>query len=119
MKSRQTDDKAEGLWRIHDKLYDLRDFVDLHPGGKDWIRFTEGTDITEAFEVHHVYAEKAEKLLDNFYVREATQPRNFKLTFNENGFYRTFKRRAAEKLLTVNRTPELISKVLLKFRLIA
>lgn len=112
MTSRQTDDNAEGLWRIHNKLYALSDFVDLHPGGSDWIRLTEGTDITEAFEVHHIYAERAEKFLDQFYVREAAQPRNFKLTFDDNGFYRTLKRRVAEQLLIVNRKPELITKVL-------
>lgn len=41
MESRQTDDNAEGLWRIHDKLYELSSFVDQHPGGSDWIRMTK------------------------------------------------------------------------------
>lgn len=41
MKSRQTDDNAEGLWRIHDKLYELSSFIDQHPGGADWIRMTK------------------------------------------------------------------------------
>lgn len=26
-------DDAEGLWRLHDKLYDLTEFMDRHPGG--------------------------------------------------------------------------------------
>lgn len=41
MKTRQIDDKAEGLWRVHDKLYELTAFVDKHPGGSDWIRLTQ------------------------------------------------------------------------------
>jgi hypothetical protein len=97
IEGKRLDDNAEGLWRVHDKLYDLSDFVDNHPGGKDWIRFTKGIDITEQFETHHL-TENAEKLLTKFYVRNATEPRNYKITFEENGFYKTLKRRIAQKL---------------------
>lgn len=111
MKSRQVDDKAEGLWRLNDTLYDLTDFIESHPGGADWIRLTKGTDITEAFEVHHIYPKGPESLLVKFEIRKASEPRNFKFTFQDDGFYRTFKRRIGEKLKTVDRSPEQTSKV--------
>lgn len=38
---RRADDNAEGLWRVHDKLYDLNEFVDHHPGGSEWLTLTE------------------------------------------------------------------------------
>lgn len=38
---KKLDDQAEGLWRIHDSIYDLTKFIDNHPGGKDWIRLTK------------------------------------------------------------------------------
>lgn len=41
MQSRKRDDNAEGLWRVHDTLYDLTEFIDLHPGGADWIKLTK------------------------------------------------------------------------------
>ena len=41
LQSRMTDDGAEGLWRIHDKLYDLSDFAHEHPGGKEWLTLTK------------------------------------------------------------------------------
>lgn len=41
MASRRNDDNAEGLWRVHDKLYDLNDFIGQHPGGSDWLNFTK------------------------------------------------------------------------------
>lgn len=41
MKSRCNDDNAEGLWRVHDKLYELGEFVDKHPGGKEWLQLTK------------------------------------------------------------------------------
>lgn len=41
LKGRRADDNAEGLWRVHDKLYDLTNFVDRHPGGKEWLVLTK------------------------------------------------------------------------------
>jgi hypothetical protein len=40
MQGRRKDDNAEGLWRVHDKLYDLTKFVDNHPGGRQWLILT-------------------------------------------------------------------------------
>ncbi|CRK88700.1 CLUMA_CG002379, isoform A [Clunio marinus] len=94
---KRIDDNAEGLWRVHDKLYDLRLFMKNHPGGKDWLEMTKGVDITELFEIHHI-TDSAEKILPKFYVRDASSPRNYKITFEENGFYKTMKRRLASKL---------------------
>lgn len=41
MKCKRNDDNAEGLWRVHDGLYDLTNFIESHPGGKDWIKLTK------------------------------------------------------------------------------
>lgn len=41
MESKKIDDNAEGLWRVHDGIYDLTDFIKLHPGGVDWIELTK------------------------------------------------------------------------------
>lgn len=38
---KRLDDNAEGLWRVHDKLYDLTNFVARHPGGPEWLQLTE------------------------------------------------------------------------------
>lgn len=76
---------------------------------KSW---SQGTDITEAFEVHHINHEKVEKVLQEYWVRDAKLPRNFKFTFKETGFYRTVRRRVAEKLKTINtKRGEFMSKV--------
>lgn len=111
LKSRQNDDNAEGLWRVNDKLYELGGFIDTHPGGREWLQLTKGTDITESFEVHHIYMARVETVLAKFYVRDAKAPRNVRLTFHETGFYRTLKRRIGEKLLTIDRRPEFHTKV--------
>ncbi|CAB3238963.1 unnamed protein product [Arctia plantaginis] len=91
------DDGAEGLWRIHDKLYDLTKFIKLHPGGEEWLELTKGTDITEAFESHHLNP-AAEKILTQYYIKDAKTPRNSPFTFKEDGFYKTLKKVVFEEL---------------------
>lgn len=34
------DDGAEGLWRIHNNLYDFSGFIKRHPGGENWLTIT-------------------------------------------------------------------------------
>ena len=82
------------LWRVHNDLYDLTDFIEHHPGGADWLRITRGTDITEAFEAHHPNIAVAHAVLRKYRVREATTPRNSPFTFEPDGFYATFRSRA-------------------------
>jgi Cytochrome b5-like Heme/Steroid binding domain len=117
LEGRQEDDNAEGLWRIYDKLYDLTAFIENHPGGSDWLKVTKGIDITEHFETHHI-TEVAAKILSKFYVRDANQPRNYKITFLENGFYKTLKRRVATKMEFLDRSPAATSKFYCDFVLL-
>lgn len=112
LEGKRHDDGAEGLWRIHDTLYDLTEFATRHPGGASWIRLTRGTDITEAFETHHITT-KAESLLPKYKIREAKQPRNVRLTFKDDGFYRTLKRRVRDKLTEVDKTPVATSRLII------
>jgi cytochrome b involved in lipid metabolism len=107
---KRIDDNAEGLWRVHDKLYDLSDFVERHPGGKDWISLTKGIDITEQFETHHI-TDKAELLLKKFYIRDAIEPRNYKFTYKENGFYKTLKKRVADIYPQMDNAPKKMSNI--------
>lgn len=41
IEGKRKDDNAEGLWRVHDKIYDLNSFVNQHPGGQFWIEATK------------------------------------------------------------------------------
>lgn len=105
LKGKRLDDGAEGLWRIHDNLYDFNDFVSKHPGGSFWLDRTKGTDITESFESHHIRG-VPQAILQKYFVRQAQQPRNYTLTLKENGFYLTLKRRVAEQLKNVDQSPK-------------
>lgn len=64
----------------------------------------QGTDITEAFETHHM-SNKAQDLLPKFFVRKARTSRNSPFTFHEDGFYKTLKRNIIEELPNVPKGP--------------
>lgn len=112
LQGKAMDDGAEGLWRIHNKIYDLTEFIYKHPGGEDWLELTKGTDITEAFECHHLTS-IAPKLLEHFYVREAKTPRNSPFTFEEDGFYQTLKREVVEELKKLPETEKWRSSIII------
>lgn len=62
--------------------------------------------------MHHINHGKVTSILQEYRVRDAKHSRNFKFTFNETGFYRTIRRRAAEKLKTIGtKRGEFMSKV--------
>lgn len=71
----------------------------------------QGTDITEAFESHHI-TPKAGELLKDFYVSDAVDPRNYFITHDKNGFYQTLKKRVAEKLKTIDHEKTQNSKLI-------
>lgn len=41
-------------WVINNKMYDLLPFISKHPGGSEWIKYTQGQEITEQYVVHHL-----------------------------------------------------------------
>ncbi|XP_039952268.1 cytochrome b5-related protein isoform X2 [Bactrocera neohumeralis] len=102
---KQNDDEAEGLWRIYDGIYDFTEFINEHPGGEFWLIESKGTDITEAFEAHHI-SKGPHKLLQKYKVRDAKNPRIYTLTLHEDGFYKTLRERVRETLKTIDTTPK-------------
>jgi hypothetical protein len=70
----------------------------------------QGSDITEAFEAHHV-TKIPEYLLKQFFIRSASEPRNSPYTFKDDGFYRTVKRKAQPILAKLPPGPSKQSKL--------
>lgn len=78
----------------------------------------QGTDVTEPFESYHITS-KASVVLKKYYVKDAELPRNYKLTYEDDGFYRTLKRRVAAKMDTLDRKPIEKSKMYFNLNLMA
>ena len=60
----------DNYWKIHGKNYDLRKFVERHPGGQDIILMTQGKDCTELFESYHTFTNKHKQILDKYYIKD-------------------------------------------------
>jgi hypothetical protein len=50
-------------------------------------------------------------MLAKYAVREAQQPRLYKFTYHENGFYKTLQRQVREKMKSIDESPKMYSKV--------
>jgi hypothetical protein len=70
----------------------------------------QGSDITEAFEAHHI-TKIPEHLLKHFYVWAASEPRNSPNTFKDDGFYPTLKHKAQPILQKLPSGPSVESKL--------
>ena len=57
-------------WIIENKMYDLTNFIDQHPGGPKWLTMTRGQDVTDFFIIHHLNEAKARETLSKYYVGE-------------------------------------------------
>jgi len=67
-------------------------------GGSEWLQLTRGSDITEAFHAAHVFEDKAERVMEKYYVGPAQKPRMSPFTFEKNGFYMTLKSKVRDVL---------------------
>ena len=83
-KSADSKPKYQHLWRIKNKLYDLKEFAKFHPGGKQFIEFTQGHDCTEAYESHHLDMKRVDNVLSNFYVQDCTDEELMVFETNSN-----------------------------------
>ncbi len=76
----------------------------MHPGGEEWLKLTQGTDITDAFEVHHL-TKIPDSLLSKYEVGQINTKRISPYTYEENGFYKTLKRKAIPIIEKVGTEP--------------
>ena len=87
-------DRSEESWYLYGNKYDLTDFIDQHPGGRDILELVKSSnDITPLFESYHAFAdiESIKKTLEKYKVEENVKTQLY--TFDENGFYYTVKER--------------------------
>lgn len=103
IRGRILDEDYGQYWRVHDKLYDLKDFIKSHPGGQQWLEVTRGMDVTEVFEASHL-SPHVYTVLAKYYVKPAEGQRNSPYTFEPDGFYLTLKKRVQQHLTKVSRT---------------
>ena len=93
-------------WYLHGKAYDFSPFASRHPGGAQAINLGKGRDCTALFESYHTWL-PGNTILEKYAIKDDDEDDNDNnddndsvtkplFTFEENGFYRTLKRRTGE-----------------------
>lgn len=77
---------------IYDKKYDLTDFIDIHPGGKEILKLCEEEeDCTALFESYHAFADR-DKINKMMKLYEIGDSDKHMFKFDDDGFYRVCRR---------------------------
>lgn len=86
------------LFRIGGNLYDLGEFFDKHPGGRQILELQHEffEDATYAFEAHHMNQPRVRRMLKKHYVGPAVE--GTPLLTGRETFYADFRQRVAEYL---------------------
>ena len=82
--------------------YDLNDYLNIHPGGREWLERMRGCDATEAFEAHHLDGEKVERVLALYYVRDVEAGEfncGNRFDWSDQSFWRVVRKRVLARLL--------------------
>src|SRR5437016_2101838 len=86
------------MWYIHDKKYDLTEFMNHHPGGKEILEACKGkNDCTASFESYHAMCNmsKIKKLMTKYEAHDKNTIKSKQpipgpmYSFEPNGFYKT------------------------------
>lgn len=64
------DDLDRDVWIIHGKRYDLRPYLDKHPGGIPALEMARGRDCTELFESYHSQSDVPARMLARFEIKD-------------------------------------------------
>ena len=75
----------DSLWIIHDgKVYDMTDFVERHPGGRDLLQDEGGGDVTGLLSSAHPHQHSgtAYSILHKFYIGDLTTGKNKRKVLN-------------------------------------
>lgn len=86
------------MWHINGKTYNLKPFLDKHPGGKAILESCMGKDdLTATFESYHALCDmkKIESIMKKY---EVSTCKPSKMSFRDNGFYKTVRKRVKNKL---------------------
>jgi fatty acid desaturase len=86
----------DDLWTIHGVRYDMRKFIDRHPGGAHAINLGRGIDCTTLFETYHPFTDRHRKVLAAYRYDACPDPELLDNCFDwqDTPFYDELKRAA-------------------------
>ena len=87
---------AESLWvAVDGKVYDVTNFLESHPGGKEFLLLGAGRDLTDLLQCYHPFTDKPKKVLQKYLIGELTSFEHPRFR-PDSGFYRECRERVKE-----------------------
>jgi len=99
-------------WCYKNRIYDLSQFIEKHPGGKHWLEMTQGTDITDFVETHHLEINKIEEILKKYYIKDCDKKPEFaRYDWSDKGLFCILRGRVAKHFKGKKISPGLMTKI--------
>eukprot|EP00743_Colponemidia_sp_Colp-15_P003580 GILK01003862.1.p1 GENE.GILK01003862.1~~GILK01003862.1.p1 ORF type:complete len:537 (-),score=97.84 GILK01003862.1:229-1788(-) len=91
---------ASSCWLVmSNRVYDVTEFLDRHPGGRDMLLISAGRDATTVFDAYHPFTDAPKQYLDKFYIGYIEDSDIFPpFSPDRSGFYATLKQRVKQYL---------------------
>ena len=87
---------AESLWvAVDGKVYDVTNFLESHPGGKEFLLLGAGRDVTDLLQCYHPFTDKPNEILQKYLIGELTSFEHPRFR-PDSGFYRECRERVKE-----------------------
>lgn len=81
---------------MHGKVYDLTDFIPVHPGGAHWLTRTKGLDITDWYEIHHIDTSMTDAILQKYFVEDQPEHPPLPYIYSKDNLYGKIKSKVLE-----------------------
>lgn len=105
------------LVAIRNKVYDVTDFLDRHPGGRSQLLVGAGRDVTQVFESYHKEETQSGSLMEKFYVGDLVT--NELPTFPEpSPFYRKLRQNVRDYFEKTGQDPKYAPWMFVRYVLI-
>ncbi|OQR99376.1 Delta(5) fatty acid desaturase [Achlya hypogyna] len=88
---------AASAWIIiRGKVYDVTEWANKHPGGREMVLLHAGREATDTFDSYHPFSDKAESILKKYEIGTFTGPTEFPTFKPDTGFYKECRKRVGE-----------------------
>lgn len=98
---------AKSAWVIiRGEVYDVTEWADKHPGGRELIVLHSGRECTDTFYSYHPFSNRADKILAKYKIGKLVGGYEFPVFKPDSGFYKECSERVAEYFKTNNLDPK-------------
>ncbi|KAJ0405285.1 hypothetical protein ATCC90586_007324 [Pythium insidiosum] len=91
---------------IRNVVYDVTEWADRHPGGRELILLHAGRECTDTFDSYHPFSNRAEKILAKYAIGKLVGETEFPTYKPDSGFYKECAQRVGEYFKKNNLDPK-------------